>query len=110
MTELEELLRSKQRALDELQSRIGDRDHDMERRLREKEEELEIYKEGMKQTLEELVVRTSNPTIGELHASNYSLASPRDRRSATRSALVGPFEKTNRKYRFSVAEWCSASG
>lgn len=54
MTELEELLRTKQRALDELQSRVGDRDSDMERRLREKEEELEIFKAGMDQTLLDL--------------------------------------------------------
>lgn len=54
MAEMEELLRSKQRALDDLQSRVGDRDTDMERRLREKEEELEIFKAGMDQTLMDL--------------------------------------------------------
>lgn len=54
MSEMEELLRSKQRALDEMQLRVGDRDSDMERRLQEKEEELEIFKAGMDQTLLDL--------------------------------------------------------
>lgn len=54
MSEMEELLRSKQRAIDEMQLRIGDRDSDMEGRLREKEEELEIFKAGMDQTLLDL--------------------------------------------------------
>lgn len=37
-----------------MQSRFGERDGDLEQTLREKEEELEIYKSGMDQTLLEL--------------------------------------------------------
>ena len=37
-----------------MQSRFGERDGHLERSLREKEEELEIYKSGMDQTLLEL--------------------------------------------------------
>ena len=37
-----------------MSGRIGDRDGDLERRLREKEDELEILQEGMDQTLLEL--------------------------------------------------------
>lgn len=75
MSELEELLRSKQRALDEMQSRVGDRDSDMERRLREKEEELEIFKAGMDQTLLDLnemrLVRRIIRFMIKLHSANF---------------------------------------
>lgn len=54
ITDMEELLRTKQRALDELSARVHDKDSEMERLLREKEEELEIFKAGMDQTLTEL--------------------------------------------------------
>lgn len=47
-------LQAKSRALDDLHSKFGERDGDLERSLREKEEELEIYKSGMDQTLLEL--------------------------------------------------------
>jgi hypothetical protein len=51
---LEELLRTKQRQIDELSSRAGERNEDAERLLREKEEELEVFKAGMDQVLLEL--------------------------------------------------------
>jgi hypothetical protein len=54
MADMEEVLRTKQRALDELSTRVHDKDSEMERLLREKEEELEIFKAGMDQTLTEL--------------------------------------------------------
>ena len=44
----------KTRSLDEIHSKYGERDGDLERTLRDKEEELEIYKSGMDQTLIEL--------------------------------------------------------
>lgn len=47
-------LQAKSRALDDVHSKFGERDGDLERSLREKEEELEIYKSGMDQTLLEL--------------------------------------------------------
>ena len=45
---------NKTRALDDVHAKFGERDGDLERTLREKEEELEIYKSGMDQTLLEL--------------------------------------------------------
>ena len=45
---------NKTRALEDVHSKFGERDGDLERTLREKEEELEIYKSGMDQTLLEL--------------------------------------------------------
>lgn len=44
----------KSRALEDVHSKFRERDGDLERTLREKEEELEIYKSGMDQTLLEL--------------------------------------------------------
>ncbi|KAG9891354.1 SLA2 Src like adaptor 2, partial [Aureobasidium melanogenum] len=46
--------RNKTRALDEAQNKYGEKDSDLERLLREKEDELEIFKAGMDQTLLEL--------------------------------------------------------
>ena len=54
IADLEEALRSKTRALDDTQMKLGEGSSDLERQLREKEEELEIYKSGMDQTLLEL--------------------------------------------------------
>lgn len=54
MADLEDLLRSKQRQIDELMAQKGDMNHDLERQLREKEEELEIFKAGMDQVLLQL--------------------------------------------------------
>lgn len=54
ITDLEELLRAKQRQIDELASRQGERNEDAERLLREKEEELEMFKAGMDEVLIEL--------------------------------------------------------
>lgn len=59
MANLEEVLRSKQRQIDELAAQTGDKSHDLERQLREKEEELEIFKEGMDQVLLELNANNS---------------------------------------------------
>lgn len=47
-------IQKKSRALDDVHAKFGERDGDLERSLREKEEELEIYKSGMDQTLLEL--------------------------------------------------------
>ena len=47
-------MQNKTSALDDIHSKYGERDGDLERTLREKEEELEIYKSGMDQTLLEL--------------------------------------------------------
>lgn len=54
MADLEEALRKKSRALDEMHSKYREGDSDLERQLREKEDELEILKMGMDQTLIEL--------------------------------------------------------
>ncbi|KAF2747547.1 ANTH-domain-containing protein [Sporormia fimetaria CBS 119925] len=51
---LEEALRNKSRALDDMQMKYREGDSDLERQLREKEEELEIFRAGMDQTLLEL--------------------------------------------------------
>lgn len=45
---------NKTRSLEDVRSEHGERDGDLERALREKEDELEIYKSGMDQTLLEL--------------------------------------------------------
>ena len=54
IADLEEALRNKTRALDETQMKLGEGSSDLQQQLREKEEELEIYKSGMDQTLLEL--------------------------------------------------------
>lgn len=54
IADLEEALRGKTRALDDVHMKLGEGSSDLERQLREKEEELEIYKSGMDQTLLEL--------------------------------------------------------
>ncbi|OQO00693.1 hypothetical protein B0A48_13183 [Cryoendolithus antarcticus] len=54
IADLEEALRTKTRSLDDVQMRLGEGSSDLERQLREKEEELEIYKQGMDTTLLEL--------------------------------------------------------
>lgn len=51
---MEELLRSKQQRIDELTSQSTDTTHDLKKQLREKEEELEIFKAGMDEVLLEL--------------------------------------------------------
>lgn len=54
IADLEEALRNKTRTLDDMHMKLGEGSSDLERQLREKEEELEIYKSGMDQTLLEL--------------------------------------------------------
>ncbi|KAI5844705.1 ANTH domain-containing protein [Tricharina praecox] len=54
MADLEELLRSKQRQIDDLNSRTSDLSEDLKRQLKDKEEELEVYKAGMDQVLLEV--------------------------------------------------------
>ena len=54
IADLEEAMRNKTRALDDVQMKLGEGSSDLERQLRDKEEELEIYKSGMDQTLLEL--------------------------------------------------------
>ncbi|EER24432.1 sla2 Src-like adaptor 2 [Coccidioides posadasii str. Silveira] len=54
MADLEEALRNKNRALEEARNSTGERDHDHELTLREKDEEIEVYKSGMEQALMEL--------------------------------------------------------
>lgn len=50
MADLEDTLRNKTRALDDIRSKGGDN----ERALKEKDDEIEVYKSGMEQALEEL--------------------------------------------------------
>jgi hypothetical protein len=54
MADLEEALRNKTRALEEISSRNMDSQGDHELALREKDEEIEVYKSGMEQALMEL--------------------------------------------------------
>jgi hypothetical protein len=54
MADLEEALRNKTRTLDDIRSKHGERSEDHEAQLREKDDEIEIYKSGMEQALEEL--------------------------------------------------------
>ncbi|KAF1992234.1 ANTH domain-containing protein [Aulographum hederae CBS 113979] len=54
IADLEEALRNKTRALDDANLKYREGDTDLLRQLREKEEELEIFKAGMDQTLIEL--------------------------------------------------------
>ncbi|KAK5164401.1 sla2 Src-like adaptor 2 [Saxophila tyrrhenica] len=54
IADLEEALRTKTRALDDTQMKLGEGSSDLERQLREREEELEIYKSGMDQALIEV--------------------------------------------------------
>ncbi|KAK9469970.1 ANTH domain-containing protein, partial [Dipodascopsis tothii] len=51
MSDLEESVRSKQRALDEMSDRMKGFDGEAERLLKEKEDELEVYKAGMDEAL-----------------------------------------------------------
>jgi len=51
MADLEELLRSKQRQIDNLSSQVTEKTDDLKKQLREKEEELEIFKAGMDEVL-----------------------------------------------------------
>ncbi len=54
IADLEDALRNKTRALDDVHMKYGEGDSDLVRQLREKEDELEIFKAGMDQTLVEL--------------------------------------------------------
>ncbi|OGM45989.1 putative cytoskeleton assembly control protein Sla2 [Aspergillus bombycis] len=54
MADLEEALRNKNRALEDVSSRNADRQGDHDAMLREKDEEIEVYKSGMEQALLEL--------------------------------------------------------
>lgn len=54
IADLEEALRNKTRALNDFQDKFREGDSDLERQLREKEDELEIFRAGMDQTLIEL--------------------------------------------------------
>ncbi|KAB8258193.1 ANTH domain-containing protein [Aspergillus pseudonomiae] len=54
MADLEEALRNKNRALEDVSSRNADRQGDHDAMLREKDEEIEVYKSGMEQALMEL--------------------------------------------------------
>lgn len=68
---MEELLRSKQQRIDELTSQSTDTTHDLKRQLREKEEELEIFKAGMDEVLLELN-NNPKPTVMLLSLSLHS--------------------------------------
>ncbi|KAK3062717.1 sla2 Src-like adaptor 2, partial [Teratosphaeriaceae sp. CCFEE 6253] len=65
IADLEEALRNKTRALDDVHSKFGEGSSDLERQLREKEEELEIYKSGMDQTLLELNELRNNGHVND---------------------------------------------
>lgn len=54
LVDLEESLRSKNRALEEASTRSSERQGDLDVALREKDEEMEVYKSGMEQALMEL--------------------------------------------------------
>lgn len=54
IADLEEALRNKNRSLEDARMKYGEQDSDLERTLREKEDEIEILKSGMDQTLVEL--------------------------------------------------------
>jgi len=54
MADLEEALHTKTRALDDMSRRVREQNGDLEEQLRQKEEELEIYKTGMDTTLMQL--------------------------------------------------------
>ena len=54
MADLEEALRNKTRTLDEIRSKHNERDGDISIQMKEKDDEIEIYKSGMEQALEEL--------------------------------------------------------
>lgn len=54
IADLEEALRNKTRSLNDFQDKFREGDSDLERQLREKEDELEIFRAGMDQTLIEL--------------------------------------------------------
>ncbi|KAI9888381.1 MAG: sla2 Src-like adaptor 2 [Vezdaea aestivalis] len=54
LADLEESLRNKSRALDDISSRLHEGDSDIQREMHAKDEELEIFKAGMDQTLMEL--------------------------------------------------------
>ncbi|KAJ5397152.1 hypothetical protein N7509_005265 [Penicillium cosmopolitanum] len=54
MADLEEALRNKNRALEDIQGRNSERSGDHDLALQEKDEEIEVYKSGMEQALMEL--------------------------------------------------------
>lgn len=54
MADLEEALRNKTRTLDDIRSKHSERDGDLDAQMKEKDDEIEIYKSGMEQALEEL--------------------------------------------------------
>ena len=54
MADLEEAVRTKTRQMDDIRSKQGERNYDQEAVLKEKDDEIEIYKSGMEQALEEL--------------------------------------------------------
>ncbi|KAF2741560.1 ANTH domain-containing protein [Polyplosphaeria fusca] len=72
---LEEALRNKTRALDDAHMKYRDGDSDLERQLREKEEELEIFRAGMDQTLLELnelkLNQAANDTAIDGHLDSF---------------------------------------
>jgi huntingtin-interacting protein 1-related protein len=64
IADLEEALRNKTRALDDMQMKLGEGSSDLQRQLQEKEEELEIYKSSLDQTLLELnELRSGNGVV-----------------------------------------------
>lgn len=60
ISDLEELLRQKQRQIDELSRKQSDNNQDLEKLLKEKEEEVEILKAGLDQTLTDLMDAQNN--------------------------------------------------
>lgn len=75
VADLEELLRTKQRQIDDLSRKTHEGNADLERLLREREEELEIAKAGMDHTLK-LLLEAENvgfPAVDTLHPVLWSL-------------------------------------
>ena len=74
--------------MDDIHSKFGERDGDLEQALKEKEEELEIYKSGMDQTLLELnelrMVSIHLKTMGCSLANGFRTVAIRTKRWTTR--------------------------
>lgn len=65
IADLEEALRNKTRTLDDMQMKLGEGSSDLQAQLREKEDELEIYKSSLDQALVELEELRNNGGGGE---------------------------------------------
>lgn len=67
ITDLEEALRNKSRALDDAQLKTHEGDSDLQRLLHEKEEELEIYKHSLDEALVQVAERQTDGDVSGAH-------------------------------------------